>query len=469
MTVDRCSNCDANLPGMSDRSDSFVEGTYLRNGRYLIEKLLASGKLGRIYQGEDTNADGAAIALREFTPAIVQPAILERIVQWLTSAIIQQQQFEHSQVAKFWQVFAEDDRIFLVGDLVQGKSYKYLLQQKKRRGECFTEAEVIHLWRQLLPVLSELHGQGVIHRYIAPENILYLGGDRLPVLIDCGGIQELAIKLISPSNFSSNIPGNWGKILRGKLGYAPEEQVRSGMVSPSSDLYALAVTSVVLMTGKPPEKLIDVFTMSWNWQTELNLTPFLKTCLIKMLAPQPGDRFQSASELLDLIESNPELPLPIIEAEARIQETPEIVDEPAQNPSEQFPEFENLVVTKTSDSSFEVQPDIPSSLIDSKELKRWNWGAAILPGLWCLSNNVWWGLLAWVGFFINLATGIFLWFSVGFILGIAGNSLAWKSRKWKSIAEFKTHQKAWGIFLGVIGVISLISFLLMIVVIFSVF
>jgi serine/threonine protein kinase len=497
VTANHCTNCDANLSGMNDdRTDPFIAGTYLDNGRYLIQELLASGKWGRIYQGEDTSGEYEAIALRELLPPIAKPGSLDKIVQLLNSFIIQRSQFDHPQVAKFWQVFTEDGRLFLVGDLLQGHSYKFLLQQRQRQRQCFSEAEMIQLWQNILPILSDLHNQGVVHRYISPGNILKLGGDRVinrPIILsDCGGIQALAIKLMSPRNFTAYLQGNWGHIPRGKPGYAPEEQLQPGIVSPSSDLYALAVTSVVLMTGKPPHKLIDVFTMNWTWHRELNLTPVVKDCLKKMLSPEPGDRFQSAAELLDLIRSHPDIPMPILDPDENIagDETVEMSDResnpnventnpPLQRGDDPVPtlkrgvggdrkiEESQSLSPETSQSvspdlSPETLPEYQSSKEVPQQVKGWNWGAAILPGLWCFSNNIWLGLFAWVGFLINLNLGLFMWVTIGLIFGMVGNELAWKSRDWLSIEDFKKHQRGWVLFIGFIGMIFLISFGLLI-------
>ena len=77
------------------------------------------------------------------------------------------------------------------------------------------------------------------------------------------------------------------------------------------------------------------------------------------------------------------------------------------------------------------------------EIKGWNWGAFFMPYLWPLTNKVWIGLLALVpqvGWLVAIA------------LGAKGNEWAWKSRKWRSIEQFKAHQRGWtiaGLFIGI--------------------
>jgi serine/threonine-protein kinase len=94
----------------------------------------------------------------------------------------------------------------------------------------------------------------------------------------------------------------------GKKLYAPEEQLR-GQVFPNSDLYALAVTALVLLTGKEPQELYDSYKGTW-WQGEINVSSQLETVLQKMLAYKSGDRYQSAEEVFQALQSLPTSPLP---------------------------------------------------------------------------------------------------------------------------------------------------------------
>jgi len=58
----------------------------------------------------------------------------------------------------------------------------------------------------------------------------------------------------------------------GKSGYTPLEQMDTRLICAHSDLYALAATAIVLLTGKEPQQLIDPHTDRWHWQTKI-MTP----------------------------------------------------------------------------------------------------------------------------------------------------------------------------------------------------
>ena len=88
-------------------------------------------------------------------------------------------------------------------------------------------------------------------------------------------------------------------------GYAPPEQVTGGQVFPASELYSLAVTCIVLLTGKETTDLFDSYSNRWLWQN--HITPQdqnLALVLDKLLSASPQDRYSSAQAVLDAL--NPE-------------------------------------------------------------------------------------------------------------------------------------------------------------------
>lgn len=169
----------------------------------------------------------------------------------------------------------------------------------------FSEAEISQLLCQLLPVLEYIHSMGVIHRDISPDNLILRSSDGLAVLIDFGSIKEVATK--AQSEFIETAPNEEVVSLMatvlGKNGYAPPEQIDQGIVCAHSDLYGLAATAVVLLTGKEPRQLIDPNNYRWSWQEEVNISPKLTWVLTSMLSPNPGDRFCSATEVRQALQS----------------------------------------------------------------------------------------------------------------------------------------------------------------------
>jgi len=280
-------------------------GTLLRQ-RYLIQQILGQGGFGRTYLALDQERFGDRCVLKEFSVPYEDESLVQK-----SKALFQREanalyQIQHPQVPRFWAAFEEQQRLFLVQDFVEGKTYRSLLRERKLRAQTFTEAEVRHLLQHMLPVLMYIHDRGIIHRDISPDNIILPApepiqppGTGLPVLIDFGAVKEA----------TTHWPIVSAVTRVGKVGYAPPEQLQTGKVYPNSDLYALAATCYVLLTSREPQALLDGQTLTWRWQPYAKLSNELVTILNRMLAVYPGDRYQNAKQVLADLQAILETPL----------------------------------------------------------------------------------------------------------------------------------------------------------------
>lgn len=269
-------------------------GTILQN-RYKIIRTLGQGGFGRTYLAEDQRRFNELCAIKELIPAATGVSAWEKAQELFEREAASLYQIEHSQVPKFRERFEQDQRLFLVQDYVEGKTYYELLEERKNIGGAFTEAEVLRLIRSMLPVLSYIHSKGIVHRDISPDNIIMRETDKMPVLIDFGVVKELRLKLQSKNATPQTYVG--------KPGYSPSEQIQTGQAYPSSDLYALAVSAIVLLTAKEPAELFDDNLLVWNWQPLVTVNPKFAEILNRMLSHKPGGRYQSAREVSEALES----------------------------------------------------------------------------------------------------------------------------------------------------------------------
>lgn len=269
-------------------------GLVLQN-RYRLLNLLGQGGFGRTYLAEDLGRFNERCALKEFIPSQSGNYVLEKSKELFQREAATLYQIQHPQIPQFRATFEENQRLFLVQDYVEGKTYRAILNDRIVQGLSFSEAEALQLLRQLLPVLAHIHARGIIHRDIAPDNIMLRQSDFLPVLIDFGVVKEIATRLQTATSPQSTTVG--------KLGYAPSEQMQTGRAYPSSDLYALAVTVVVLLTGREPQDLYDDMSLTWHWQRYANVHPGLAQVLNKMLSYRPGDRYQSVAEVAQALQA----------------------------------------------------------------------------------------------------------------------------------------------------------------------
>jgi serine/threonine protein kinase len=181
---------------------------------------------------------------------------------------------------------ATEEYIYLVQEYVQGQD----LDKELRQHGKFSEADVLEMMRQVLPILQFVHTHGAIHRDIKPSNLMRDQNGRI-YLIDFGAVKQV----------TTGVPLKSNSLVFGTLGFAPPEQIAGKQVYPSTDLYSLAVTALCLLTGQSPEALLDVNGDFWNWQPFVQLSDRLSHLLEKMLEFVPGRRFQTADEVFAAI------------------------------------------------------------------------------------------------------------------------------------------------------------------------
>lgn len=281
-------------------------GDVLRS-RYHILHQLGHGGFSRTYLAEDINRFNELCVLKEFAPQLKGTFALEKAQELFEREAGVLYRLKHPQIPQFQQLFRhkqkDEGHLFLVQDYVEGTTYHALLNQRLETDNKFSEAEVKQLLTQVLPILEYIHSMGVIHRDISPDNLILRNHDELPVLIDFGCIKEVEIK--TQSQIRTIIPNASISLIGtalGKTGYSPPEQAERGIVYAHSDLYALAATAVVLLTGKEPQQSIVLDGYHWQWGQEVNLSPKLEWILNTMLSPNPSDRFGSAAEILKTLQ-----------------------------------------------------------------------------------------------------------------------------------------------------------------------
>ncbi|HLO85608.1 MAG TPA: serine/threonine-protein kinase [Nostocaceae cyanobacterium] len=292
--------------------------------RYVIVRQLGQGGFGRTYLAEDSNRFRELCVLKEFFPQVQTPYVVQKAEELFQREASVLYKLQHPQIPRFREMLRVNlegkEYLFLVQDYVEGQTYNSLLNARKQQGLRFTEIEVRQLLQQILPILEYIHSLGVIHRDISPDNLILRNSDQLPVLIDFGGVKQV-VAAVASQYYQSGEAASSGGTLLGKIGFAPPEQMQSGMVYPHSDLYALAVTMLVLLTGKQPQELLDTYNLTWQWRREVSLSPNLGQIIDRMLAPAVGDRYQSARQVLEALNPSPPISYPQTQPPANYPQT----------------------------------------------------------------------------------------------------------------------------------------------------
>lgn len=274
----------------------------LINDRYHIERMLGRGGFGRTYLASDTYRFGDLCVLKQFAPANRAPAILQRSRELFEREAKVLYQINHPQIPKFLAWFTQADQLFIVEEFINGKTYLELLEERKQRGSTFLEPEIIEWLKDLLPVLDYLHGINIIHRDISPGNVMLSHPGAKPVLIDFGVVKEVASQIWSQQMGSFQALPQASRV--GKPGYSPREQMQFGQCYPCSDLYALGMTALVLLTGRNPQWLLEQRLVQPQWRTQVQISESLWQILDKMVAENPRDRYPTARAVLVALQSS---------------------------------------------------------------------------------------------------------------------------------------------------------------------
>jgi serine/threonine-protein kinase len=271
------------------------------DGRYQIHRVLGRGGFGRTYLASDMQRFGDLCVLKEFVPASRADYTVQKSRQLFEQEARVLYEIQHPQIPRFLAWFAEKGRLFLVQEYIDGKTYATLLREKLRQGAAFSEAEITQWLADLLPVLEYLHRLNIVHRDISPDNVMLPDGQTHPMLIDFGLVKQAVNQIWAA--YAEDDPTVSQASFVGKLGYAPPEQIRMGQCYPCSDLYALGVTAIVLLTGQEPNTLTDRQSLEWCWQSYVQVSDRLTHILNKMLSEKPKDRYQSAAEVMTALGS----------------------------------------------------------------------------------------------------------------------------------------------------------------------
>jgi ABC-type branched-subunit amino acid transport system substrate-binding protein len=291
-----CLSCDAPL---------------ILDGRYIPIQRLRQGGFGTVFLAYDRRTPKlkrCIVKQLQFNPHFTPEQIDIATKLFHREAEVLETLGEHPRIPRFF-AFLElpgleglidksQKSFYLVQDYIAGQDLQQELHQRGR----LPAADVLKILRQLLEILDFLHNKDVIHRDIKPSNIVRdLAGDLH--LIDFGAVKQI----VATGTTIPNYPENNGVTGICTPEYAPAEQRQSFAIYPSSDLYALGVTCLQLLTGEHPPNLFDYRTNSWQWDkigiSEQNI---VMIALKKMLKDAPIDRYQSAQEALQALYIPPE-------------------------------------------------------------------------------------------------------------------------------------------------------------------
>lgn len=247
-----CAYCGTQAGFAQEPPFSLPAGTVL-HGRYLTGAVLGFGGFGITYIAVDLQ-DGHRAAIKEYMPSGLST---RRPGETTLTSCSSAEDFRYGlnqfleeartiynlrgdpHIISVEKLFEENQTAYYVMEFLEGQDLKKYL---KENGGRLSFREASRLLSPIFEALERVHGQGIVHRDVSPDNIFLRGSGEVK-LIDFGAARA------SLQERSKSID----VIL--KRGYAPEEQYRShGKQGPWTDVYALGCTFYHCITGKvPPE------------------------------------------------------------------------------------------------------------------------------------------------------------------------------------------------------------------------
>ena len=280
-TVPFCSKCFQLLP--------LSQGATLGDGRWVIERVLGQGGMGRAYLATDSLTK---------TPAVVKELLDEQGRPQEERQLYADHFTNEAYVLGLLRVIRAVPRL-IQPDTTDGQRQYFVMEYidgidlgelvKKQGGQPLPLEQAIEYALQVGEVLEVLHRRvpPIIHRDVKPDNIRLRNSDGSVALLDFGIARDVRT-------------GTRVTKLGGTQGFAPPEFVR-GRAEPRSDLYSLSATLYFMLAGRVPEDGPDDPMNSYRQPGALirinpKVTPDLEEVILANLTDNPQDRYVSVTD-----------------------------------------------------------------------------------------------------------------------------------------------------------------------------
>lgn len=298
--------CDCHYENSSNAriEDALRPGTIV-GACYLIGAVLGKGGFGITYRAYDLNMQ-KVVAIKEFFPEgmVTRAGLVNNSVsdsRWLSEVItltersrsVYQKSLELfyreavalgklgklPNVVHAHHIFRENGTAYIVMDFVEGQPLKSMIDERGK----IPENELLPLLDPILTVLEKVHDAGIMHRDIAPDNIMIENGE--PVLVDFGAARVE--------------DGRSSSLLIGKRGYSSPEQMAGGVLDRRSDIYSMGATFYKALTGITPQDstlraLADEVIPPRD--LDRSISQRVSNAVMKAMAVKPAERFANEAE-----------------------------------------------------------------------------------------------------------------------------------------------------------------------------
>ncbi len=247
--------------------------------RYELLEEIGRGNMGIVYKAYDKTLD-EIVALKILPPDL---AMKEELLERFKAEAKAARKLAHKNIIRIYDFGEEKGYKFISMEFIEGKTLKEILKEKGK----LDYKEVVNYVIQIADALDYAHSLGIVHRDIKPANIM-ISADGTAKVADFG-----IAKIQGGEDLTS-----FGAIVGTPL-YMSPEQAKGMPVDNRSDLYSLGVVIYEMLAGTPPFKGKDVIHKHLKEIPKPieGIPEELNEIVMKLLAKDPAQRFQSAAEL----------------------------------------------------------------------------------------------------------------------------------------------------------------------------
>ena len=291
------------------------------DGLYEVKELIGSGGMANVYKAVMLGRNGpvpagTVVAVKVLRQEYTHDPELVRRFKNESKAI---SLLNHPNIVKVYDVSVNDQLQYIVMEYVDGMTLREYLNE---RGGKLTSRETVHFISQILKALEHAHANGVVHRDIKPQNIM---------LLDNGQLRMMDFGIARISRAENQLLS--GKTM-GSVHYISPEQAKGDETDCTSDIYSVGVMMYEMLSGQLPfdaEDAVEVAIKQISDQPKSlhENAPQVPAALVeiteKAMAKLPQNRYASAREMLDALDTYVQNPSVMFEYQYITEDAPEKV------------------------------------------------------------------------------------------------------------------------------------------------
>jgi len=264
-----------------------------RIGRYEIERVLGTGAMGVVYEGNDTRLHRKVAVKTILKSALDSDSAKEYSMRFAREARAVAR-LNHPNIVQVFDFAEEGELAYIVMELVRGRELKTFFDANER----FELKEIVHIMGELCEALHFAHEAGIIHRDIKPANVMIDSQGRVK-------LTDFGVARVADPDRTVSDKTQAGMVI-GTPAYMSPEQIQGLTLDRRSDVFSTGVILYEFLCGAKPFAAVGAWAIAKKILGEepkppssINpaLSPLFDAVIAKALAKNPDKRYQTARQL----------------------------------------------------------------------------------------------------------------------------------------------------------------------------